>query len=98
MTAAAPFGRFWVYLHLADDGRVLYAGCSYAPSERERHHKAMSAWWPQVAQIKVFGPFSMAHARQIERTAIELLDPPNNIVFTTRWAWHPQNRNKTTAA
>lgn len=85
-------GRSWLYLHLAADGSVLYAGLTYCPETRAKQHRSTASWWPQVAEVITFGPYLADHARRLERHVIELLDPPHNLAYTTRWEWHAQNR------
>lgn len=81
------FGRTWLYLHIDCDGSVLYVGKTYKPEKREREHRSRSPWWPAVDRVVVCGPYLDNHARRLERHVIELLDPPHNLVHTTRWEY-----------
>lgn len=61
----------FVYRLLADDGSLLYVGCSRRPVERWRDlrgtHRKLAA---QVSRIRMVGPYDFATARALERAAI----------------------------
>jgi predicted GIY-YIG superfamily endonuclease len=80
-------GKWWLYLHRDADGSVLYVGCTNSPRYRQTDHRRRSDWWGQVAAITVIGPFGdKPSALDGERTLIELVQPPHNIMRTSREA------------
>jgi excinuclease UvrABC nuclease subunit len=76
----------WVYTHLAADGSLLYVGKTHQREYRQRQHAAAASWWPQVASVEHFGPFTEADALATEAYLIAALDPPNNIMGGSRQA------------
>lgn len=74
-----------LYLHLDANGTVLYVGLTGDMPKRHTAHRRESAWWPQVARVIEVGPYPYELGHDVERFVIEQLDPPHNVVFTTRW-------------
>jgi excinuclease UvrABC nuclease subunit len=78
-------GRWWVYLHLAADGSVLYVGCTIRPRHRQYEHRRRSPWWAEVADIQVIGPWRVHRAAlDEEANLIEFFDPAHNLRHTER--------------
>lgn len=78
--------EWWVYSHVARDGRVLYVGSSSKPRSRNRAHQA-AKWWPKVETVGLLGPWRVKRAAlDAERDLIRALDPEFNITHTPRRA------------
>lgn len=71
----------FVYRLLAEDGRLLYVGCSRRPVQRWRDlrgtHRKLAA---QVSRIRMAGPYDFKTARAVERDAITAGCPVYNQV------------------
>jgi predicted GIY-YIG superfamily endonuclease len=76
--------KYWVYLHLATDGAVLYVGCTTRPRRRQATHKARSPWFADVAHVEYEDPRDREAALTREAELIKQLDPINNLVHTRR--------------
>lgn len=83
--------EYWVYIHRATDGSVLYVGYTSDRKGRERAHRTNATWFPLIAETVYGGPFGRARAQVLERKLIERHDPPNNYMHTSRYV-HPRRK------
>lgn len=65
---AAPH---YVYRAFDSYGLLLYIGCSLNVERRLAAHRAQSSWHRFAETVGVWGPYSKAHARELESQAIE---------------------------
>lgn len=62
----------FVYRTYNAAGELLYIGCSRDWQERLRGHRdSRSNWVPEVASVRIEGPYNYETARQVEYDAIE---------------------------
>lgn len=72
----------YVYTLIADDGEVLYVGCTNHIARRLTNHASGREWFPEVARIEVDRYPDEASGLAAERAAIKSLNPTHNRVFT----------------
>lgn len=77
--------EYWVYIHRAADGSVLYVGYTSDRKGRERAHRNYAAWFSLIAETVYSGPYDRARAQVLERKLIERHDPPHNFMHTSRY-------------
>jgi len=71
-----------VYVHLSDDGIVLYVGMSLDALARSGQHRS-SGWWQQVATIRVEHLPNRQAALDREAELVASLRPPYNRAATS---------------
>ena len=65
-----------VYRAYHSDGRLLYIGCSFRPTNRLHYHATTAAtWWPHVTRIDVEHFDTVEEARAAEAHAISTERP-----------------------
>lgn len=74
----------WVYIQLGDADRFLYVGATYNLKQRSAEHRRDTAWIGEVRRTEVFGPYSRAEARSVERILIGTLCPRYNLHHNPR--------------
>lgn len=74
-----------VYVHLAADETVLYAGCTNDLAARTAAHRRQAKWWPMVAEVREVGVWPREIALAVEKGLIAHYDPPGNYVGTPAW-------------
>lgn len=68
-----------VYRFFADDGELLYVGCSGSVVKRIEQHRHTRDWWPRVSVVTVEHFPSLAAGRAAEREAIGSEAPAYNV-------------------
>jgi hypothetical protein len=81
--------RRWIYHLLAEDGTVLYIGCTVNPMHRLQSHRSKS-WWKDVTRARWFnlGEIAGTEAVRVEAEDIIEHDPIHNM----RWPDTGQKR------
>ena len=72
----------YVYTFYAEDGSVLYVGCTNNMAHRLTNHTTGREWFPEVARMEVQRYPSEVEGLAAERALIESLNPRHNRVFT----------------
>lgn len=72
-------GPYALYRMWADDGRLLYIGCSYSPMTRMSEHERMQPWATDISKITVTWLPDFASASEAERMAIAAESPIWNV-------------------
>lgn len=83
-----------VYIHVAESGTVLYAGCTKDLEKRTATHQRVSKWWPYVVDVVVIGTWPRDIALAVEKGLIVHYDPPGNYVGTPAWRANLRERHR----
>jgi predicted GIY-YIG superfamily endonuclease len=67
-----------VYRCYADDGSLLYVGCTAKLRARLRDHEAKAPWWPEVARVTAERRLGRREAMRAETIAIASEHPRYN--------------------
>lgn len=76
----APAFVYWLY---DSDDQLLYVGCSTRPMWRVTSHRK-NPWGPAIARVVTHQYPNRRAAAAAEIAEIRRLDPPHNVMFTTR--------------
>lgn len=74
----------FVYKHFAEDGTLLYIGCTTNFSGRMSSHSFSAGWWDEVAKIEAIRYRNKRDALRGEAGLIRLLKPKFNAIDLTR--------------
>lgn len=68
----------FVYRYYADDGQLLYVGCTIEPKARHAAHRRSSSWYGDAVRYRQTVFPSRAYALEVEKLAIQTERPVHN--------------------